>query len=1046
MSATDDMAVAKARIADEAKQQTGSLDLSGLEIAALPEEIRALTALQALDLNETQVSDLTPLASLTALLSLSCRSTQVSDLTPLASLTVLQTLECDFTQVRDLTPLASLTALLSLDCDSTQVSDLTPLASLTALQSLNCNSTQVSDLTPLASLTALQSLTCGFTQVSDLTPLASLTALQSLTCGFTQVSDLTPLASLTALQSLYCSSTQVSDLTPLASLTALQSLYCGSTQVSDLTPLASLTALQSLYCGSTQVSDLTPLARLKALQTLECGSTQVSDLTPLASLTALQELNVSSCRLVTLPAFIMDKPDLQLIAQNAHVPGLPHGLLSKKGYDDCRPRVKAHYDDLADGTGELTEIKLFLLGNGGAGKTQICRWLCGETFDPNWISTHGIVTENVQERESIAASLHLKIWDFGGQDIYHGTHAMFLRGPAVLVPVWAKDREALKEYEHEGLTFRNHPLAYWIDVVAHQADPASPVLIVQTKCDEKAQEERRFPVPDETLQALPYVSELRFSARTGFGASTFEGALKDAIRWLRNPERLGIPKIGAVRLRVQRRLEAMRQTDMALPCEQRRHRLLTMSEFEAICSEAGGVASPALLLDYLDANGCVIYRPGMIRDSIVLDQSWALNAIYTVFDRKHVFGLVKKQDGRVSLANLADHVWQAPSDDEQKLLLSLMRACGMCFAHRRFGDSDDGTEEFIVPDLLPERNAVALKLQARWAEDRPAEFAVFRYALLHGGLIRSVMAEIGELAGILALYWRGGFFVFDADTRSRLLVEAVITEGWQGEIRARTQDGQAAILLQKAVRLIERGQARFSMQPASIERSAPAIELSEQETKISPVAEPRTKPDWYISYAWGDDTPEGRARAEIVDKLCAAAEAAGHRILRDRDQLSLGDSISAFMKRIGSGDRVFVILSEKFLRSPFCMFELSEVWRTSKQEGDAFLKRVKIFALPDATVSKPSDWVKWAAHWKSEFDELDALARQHGAALLGEHGHRRLRQMQTFYTQVSDILGTLADIVQPRTFEELKLYGFGDETPAVRPSRTWGAVISDHLR
>ena len=40
--------------------------------------------------------------------------------------------------------------------------------------------------------------------------------------------------------------------------------------------------------------------------------------------------------------------------------------------------------------------------------------------------------------------------------------------------------------------------------------------------------------------------------------------------------------------------------------------------------------------------------------------------------------------------------------------------------------------------------------------------------------------------------------------------------------------------------------------------------------------------------------------------------------------------------------------------------------------------------------------------------------------MLGEHGFRRLRQMQTFYTQVADILGTLADIVQPRTFEELK--------------------------
>jgi internalin A len=72
------------------------------------------------------------------------------------------------------------------------------------------------------------------------------------------------------------------------------------------------------------------------------------------------------------------------------------------------------------------------------------------------------------------------------------------------------------------------------------------------------------------------------------------------------------------------------------------------------------------------------------------------------------------------------------------------------------------------------------------------------------------------------------------------------------------------------------------------------------------------------------------------------------------------------------------------------------------------------------------DWYTWAGYWKNEYDELDALARKIGPALDGEHGQRRLMQMQTFYTQVADILGTLADIVQPRTFEELKQYGFGD--------------------
>jgi internalin A len=90
------------------------------------------------------------------------------------------------------------------------------------------------------------------------------------------------------------------------------------------------------------------------------------------------------------------------------------------------------------------------------------------------------------------------------------------------------------------------------------------------------------------------------------------------------------------------------------------------------------------------------------------------------------------------------------------------------------------------------------------------------------------------------------------------------------------------------------------------------------------------------------------------------------------------------------------------------------------------LDRVRIYALPKTKIWDPIDWTDWAIHWKKQHDALDSRAKEHGAAILGEHGHRRLLQMQRFYTQVPDILGTLADIVQPRSFEDLERYGFND--------------------
>ena len=60
---------------------------------------------------------------------------------------------------------------------------------------------------------------------------------------------------------------------------------------------------------------------------------------------------------------------------------------------------------------------------------------------------------------------------------------------------------------------------------------------------------------------------------------------------------------------------------------------------------------------------------------------------------------------------------------------------------------------------------------------------------------------------------------------------------------------------------------------------------------------------------------------------------------------------------------------------------------------------------------------------------MQSRAVAHGIGILGEVGGRQLRQMQGFSLSVSDILGTLTDIVQPRTFEELERYGL-DDAPA----------------
>ena len=116
-------------------------------------------------------------------------------------------LDLDNTAVSDLSPLASLSQLRRLDLDSTAVSDLSPLASLSRLRWLDLDNTAVSDLSPLASLSQLQRLYLNKTAVTDLSPLSSLPHLMVLDVRETPITDFSPLRSQPALKALWVTET-----------------------------------------------------------------------------------------------------------------------------------------------------------------------------------------------------------------------------------------------------------------------------------------------------------------------------------------------------------------------------------------------------------------------------------------------------------------------------------------------------------------------------------------------------------------------------------------------------------------------------------------------------------------------------------------------------------------------------------------------------------------------------------------------------------------------------------------------------------------------
>ena len=80
----------------------------------------------------------------------------------------------------------------------------------------------------------------------------------------------------------------------------------------------------------------------------------------------------------------------------------------------------------------------------------------------------------------------------------------------------------------------------------------------------------------------------------------------------------------------------------------------------------------------------------------------------------------------------------------------------------------------------------------------------------------------------------------------------------------------------------------------------------------------KAPPEIFVSYAWGDDSSEdARKHTEVVDLLCETLSKDRWNIIRDKTTMRPGDLISGFIKRIGLADDVIVVLSDKYLRSPY---------------------------------------------------------------------------------------------------------------------------------
>ncbi|NCY16589.1 MAG: hypothetical protein EBX39_07430 [Actinobacteria bacterium] len=748
-------------------------------------------------------------------------------------------------------------------------------------------------------------------------------------------------------------------------------------------------------CGALKrLPDLGPDGWPAGLRRLELAGTSITAIPPLGpnlryvNLASLKGEGLRGCELwPTDPKAPSPRPQTLYL----HRCGLLVPPASEQGEDDednVAARFVGFYEDAAlVGRGVARRCKILLVGNGDAGKTTFAHALVGLEPDHRQGSTHGIQLFRDEMPGTPPAVRH--IWDFGGQDIYHNAHRIFMQAGSVFVVLW-NPWEKPAAAGADGYADIHRPLRYWIDMIRHGCRDARIAVV----CNPHAQEagwddsgaeavagagrtpgEWRDRFLRETADLEKPVAFFVCNARKAGTQGDIGAWLGREINDLIAKQGTAVPTSWEI---AQEMVENQRGTK-GVPAEARllwirkdrfREQLArsiretkgkeSQEKFSALVAavEDGTFELTDDRVDrtlrFLSDSGLVYWNPSAIGDRVILDQKWFLEGVYAVLARpmkpaatNRVFAVLSKNPV-FTRELLADLVWarndgsRRYSDEEQDVLLAFMETMGLCFPLVSAADAWTGRAAYLsVKHLRPTaESGVHLRFTSKYAASQPAR-RDRPVASLHVGLWERALAWLGRLFG------RDGHYAADSVVIDRnkdgqaILVRCRINEsGIGGSIEVqvcgpdprdgKAEDGAAEKLANALADLCSEGTTK--------------ARIREVTSKLDSTTTRSDVPKVFLSYAWNPTTAEQRkllGREEHVpmehvvpiEQLHAELERRVPGLCRfDRADHDPRRHLENFLSEARSTDLFLVCHSYRYWRRPYCMYEVVSAFRSCVYE------------------------------------------------------------------------------------------------------------------
>lgn len=395
--------------------------------------------------------------------------------------------------------------------------------------------------------------------------------------------------------------------------------------------------------------------------------------------------------------------------------------LQMEAAEECRRKTEEHLRQIGvvqePSDPMLNEIRVLFLGDGEAGKSHIIRRLLKLRLEEEAVpESTGDATPGVEilhgTYELIGGrKVRLNFWDFGGQEILHSMHRIFITDQTMCVVVLNARSDT-----------QDDRAQYWLRFI-QSVSPKMPVLLVLNKMDQNLNASlNEYELTRLYPSLTPAVS---ISATKDDDQTLRDGLLKQLLRQIGAMDALQT-KMPANWWRVKNELQNSRESYIRELCL--RHNI----------SDEGNMHRQ--LLDWFNIMG-VGYRcdsPERIGTYMILRPEWVTNAVYAILFNRHS----DVKNGIVSRGSLNDLLRDTKNiqcvdhstgynSDEVDYVIQMMRRYSLSYY------ITTEQQEFIP--MLCHRNASSEV--GRYADDPgTAEFWI-RFEYLPDALLFHMMVE-----------------------------------------------------------------------------------------------------------------------------------------------------------------------------------------------------------------------------------------------------------------------------------------------------------------